>query len=250
MYRKSCINITTDGVKACLLLLVAGLTGGAWAQLSSLKPVAISRQGLCVTEGEISALPDAHLSVNVPSARAYVMAITPQVIEVQFRYLGRTKSESSLGSGETRQQFGVKLRAQDPCNLVYAMWRIEPESKVVVSIKSNPAEHTSAECTNHGYHDIKPRRTKAVPILRPGDQHVLRAELLDAEIRVFVDGVAVWEGNLGQDSLKIDGPVGFRSDNVHLDFVLRAVPPIEAPPSQVWPCTRGSGLIHKDAPPT
>ena len=37
--------------------------------------------------------------------------------------------------GELRRQFGLKLRAQDACNLVYVMWRIEPASKLVVSIK-------------------------------------------------------------------------------------------------------------------
>ena len=49
------------------------------------------------------------------------------------------------------------------------MWRIEPESKLVVSVKSNPGQHTSAECGNRGYRNIKPRRSTPVPVLHSGD---------------------------------------------------------------------------------
>ena len=34
-----------------------------------------------------------------------------------------------------------KLRAEDACNLVYVMWRIEPQSRLVVSVKRNPGQH-------------------------------------------------------------------------------------------------------------
>ena len=54
------------------------------------------------------------------------------------------------------------------------MWRMEPESKLVVSVKSNPGQHTSAECGNGGYRNIKPLRTSAVPVVRAGDRHELR----------------------------------------------------------------------------
>jgi hypothetical protein len=115
--------------------------------------------------------------------RAYVEASTPQVVEARFTYLGSTGNEARLGSGELRRQFGLKLRAQDPCNLVYAMWRIEPESKLVVSLKSNPGQNTSAESGNRGYRNIKPQRSKPVPMLRPGEAHTLRGELEGAEMR-------------------------------------------------------------------
>ena len=72
-----------------------------------------------------------------------------------------------LASGEMRRQFGLKLRAEDACNLVYAMWRIEPESKLVVSVKSNPGQHTSAQCGNRGYQNIKPLHSSPLPSLRP-----------------------------------------------------------------------------------
>src|SRR5205807_9405321 len=112
------------------------------------------REMLCVTEGTIEEGASQRLSVSVPKMRAYVNRRTSQAVKAHFTYLGGTDNEAKLGSGELRRQFGFKLRAQDPCNLVYAMWRIEPESQLVVSVKTNPGRHTSAECTNHGYKNI------------------------------------------------------------------------------------------------
>jgi len=97
---------------------------------------AVGRENLCVTEGAIDKTADARFSVKVPKMRAYVNTWVSQDVEAHFTYLGATDQESRLGSGQTRRQFGLKLRAQDPCNLLYAMWRIEPESKLVVSVKT------------------------------------------------------------------------------------------------------------------
>jgi hypothetical protein len=154
--------------------------------------------------------------------RAYLAAVTAQSIEVRFKYLGSTGNEAPLGSGEMRRQFGLKLRAQDACNLVYAMWRIEPESKLVVSVKTNSSQHASAQCGNRGYRNIKPSHSKPVPALRPGDMGILRAELNGTEMRVLVNGGLAWEGSVGPEVLEFDGPVGIRSDNARLDFELRA----------------------------
>jgi hypothetical protein len=140
--------------------------------------------------------------VSVPKMRAYVNAFTSQLVEAHFTFLGSTGNEARLGSGELRRQFGLKLRAQDACNLVDAMWRIEPESKLVVSVKSNPGQHTSAECGNRGYRNIKPRRSTPVPVLHSGDTHDLRAEINADEMKVFADNQIVWEGLLGQRSCR------------------------------------------------
>ncbi len=129
-------------------------TASAQGPLKNLVPV--SRANLCVTEGTIEERATGEMSVNVPKMRAYVNETTPQLVEVQFTYLGSTENETRLGSGELRRQFGLKLRAADACNLVYAMWRIEPESRLVVSVKTNPDQHTSAECGNRGYRNVKP----------------------------------------------------------------------------------------------
>jgi hypothetical protein len=213
-------------------LTVAQVANGQW--------FTVGRGTLCMTEGTIEKVAGDHLSVDVPKMRAYVNAHTSQSIEVHFTYRGPTKKESALGSGEQRRQFGLKLRAHDPCNLVYAMWRIDPESKLVVSVKRNPTQHTSAECGNHGYQNIKPRRAAEVPHLRPGESHTLRAEMNKAELRVFVDDRQVWEGEVGE-AANLEGPVGIRSDNASLEFDLKAGEPSGTHPDSVAACKSGPG---------
>jgi hypothetical protein len=203
------------------------------------KLMSASRSSLCITEGAIDELPGERLLVSVPKMRAYLNAFTPQLVEAHFTYLGSTGNEARLGSGELRRQFGLKLRAQDACNLIYAMWRIEPESKLVVSVKSNPGQHTSAQCSNRGYRNIKPRHSTAVPVVRGGEAHVLRAEMSGTEMKVFVDNSLVWAGSVGAEALAFDGPVGIRSDNARLQIGLRVGRPLKAPSGHVPGCQSG-----------
>jgi hypothetical protein len=213
----------------CAFFFLATMALQAAPHPPARKLVAVSRADLCVTEGAVDELPGGRLSVAVPKMRAYVNAFTPPEVAVHFTYLGSTGNEARLGSGELRRQFGLKLRAQDACNLVYAMWRIEPESKLVVSVKSNPGQHTSTECGNRGYRNIKPRRNMPVPVLRSGDTRDLRAEMNGDEMKVFADNALVWEGSVGADALSFDGPVGMRSDNARFEVQLRAP---QLPPRQ------------------
>jgi len=221
------------------LVLVSALILGAPLESANGKLMRVARGKLCVTEGAIEELAGGRLSVKVPKMRAYVNEATPQILEADFTYLGSTGNEARLGSGELRRQFGLKLRAQDACNLVYAMWRIEPESKIVVSVKSNPGQHTSSQCGNRGYRNIKPRRSSAVPSLRSGAAHGLRAEMNGAEMKVFADGSLVWEGSVGPGALGFDGPVGIRSDNARLELELRAGEPARAQAGRAPGCRTG-----------
>lgn len=209
----------------CTLIFVVAIGLSAASDSSPLRLSTVSRADLCVTEGALAERTGHGLSVTVPKMRAYLDARTAPSIEARFQYLGPTGDEERLGSGELRRQFGLKLRAQDACNLVYAMWRIEPESELVISVKTNPGEHSSAECGNRGYQNIKPRRSSPVPSLHPGDAHSLRATLNGAEMQVFVDDRLVWQGSVGPEVLNFDGPVGIRSDNARLDLELRTAPP-------------------------
>jgi hypothetical protein len=201
----------------------------------------VGRNSLCVTEGVIKEAEGNRLSVDVPKMRAYVNRWTAQAIEARFTYLGPTAVQAPLASGEIRRQFGLKLRAQDGCNLIYTMWRFEPESKLVVSLKSNPNEHISAECGNRGYRNIKARKVSPVPLLHPGDIHTVRAEMNAAEMAVFVDGTLVWEGNLGPETISSDGPVGIRSDNARLDLEVRARQSDGVHPDYVLGCKSDAG---------
>jgi hypothetical protein len=182
----------------------------------------VSRADLCLTEGAVEQLPDRRLSVAVPKMRAYVNLETSQYLEARFTYSGPTENQAPLGSGELRRQFGLKLHAQDACNLVYVMWRIAPASEIVVSVKSNPGQHSSSECSNHGYTNIKAAHSAPVPPLPPGQTRTLRAEMNGQALEVFVDNSPVWEGNVGREALSFHGPVGIRSDNARLELELKA----------------------------
>jgi hypothetical protein len=221
-------------------LIFAAFPGGSmhgWP--TDQRMVLIDHEHLCVTEGSVAELPGQRLSVSAPAMRAYATVTTLQDVTARFTYLGATDKVSRLGSGQVRQQFGLKMHSQDPCNLVYAMWRIAPESKLVVSVKSNPGQHTSAECHNHGYTNIKPRHSTPVPLLRPGAAHTLHAQMNGEELRVFADDRLVWEGAVGREAAALVGPVGIRSDNAKLEIQLTADRSDGAQPGGPLACRQG-----------
>jgi hypothetical protein len=238
------IRISNGGGAPARLALASAFavltTSGSAPAAATPRPselVPAGSQDLCVTEGNIAALRGTGLAVDSVKMRAFLNHATGQIIEARFKYLGATAQASPLGSGALRRQFGLKLKAQDACNLVYAMWRIEPEAKLVVSVKTNPGEHSSAECSNHGYRNVKPARSAPVPNLRPGDTHALRAELSGTATRVFIDGHAVWEGEVGSEAARLAGPVGLRSDNVRLEIDLRTAAPLAGAAGQRKACS-------------
>jgi hypothetical protein len=201
-----------------LLGMIAAVAPAAQSELA-----AIPREQLCVTEGAVTASSvPGWWEVSDSKMRAYASGSAGTVLEARFKYLGATRQQSQLGSGQSRRQFGLKLRAQDACNLVYAMWRFEPEAKLVVSVKSNPGQHTSAECGNRGYRNLKPQRSSAVPPLQVGDEHALRAQMSGTQLAVYADNALVWEGLLDREALSFIGPAGMRSDNAHLLVRLNA----------------------------
>jgi hypothetical protein len=205
------------GARIAIALALSAATTSA----SASPPQHLSRADLCVTEGAIDELPLSHeLSVDSPKMRAYVITQPVRTIAARFTYLGATSHDVPLGSGTMRRQFGLKLRAQDACNLVYAMWRIEPESKLVVSIKENPGQRLSAECGNRGYRNIRPLRSAPTPRLRPDEAHTLRAEMTPTTISIYIDEMLAWQGLLSSDVLKWDERAGIRSDNVRARFDL------------------------------
>jgi hypothetical protein len=201
---------------------IALLMLGVGASAATSPPRSLSRADLCVTEGTIDELASHRLNVDSPKMRAYVNATPVQSIAARFVYLGATSHDVPLGSGTMRRQFGLKLRAQDACNLVYAMWRIEPESRLVVSIKENPGQHSSAECGNRGYRNLKPQLSAPAPQLRPGEAHTLRAEMTPTAMNIYIDETLAWQGPLSADALEWDERVGIRSDNVRVQFDLTA----------------------------
>jgi hypothetical protein len=159
------------------------------------------------------------LMVSTKEMRATLKFPTPQNVTLKFTFLGPTKEVSHLGNGQVRSQFGIKLRAQDTCNIVYVMWHFSPDQKIAVSVKRNPGNRTHEDCLDYGYiNNIKPRISALPQPVRADEPHTLNAIMSGSNLTVKADDVAVWEGDLGPVALEFDGPVGLRSDNARVLF--------------------------------
>jgi hypothetical protein len=202
-------------LRLCLLALVMVLLTTAQTR--------IRQSDFDVSDGKIDKAPGDRLSVSTKEMRATLKHVTPsQKVTLHFSYLGPTKEVSHLGSGEVRHQFGIKLKSQNQCNLVYVMWNFDTQ-KIAVSVKLNPGQSTHAQCLDHGYiNNIKPRVKAAPPPLQVDQPHTLFADLQGQGLTVKADGILVWQGTLVPVVLNFKGPIGIRSDNAHVlfDFLL------------------------------
>jgi hypothetical protein len=205
---------------AIAALIICGSCAAVQSAPASLER--IDRKSLCVTNGTVSELPNAQLAIETPSSRAVVGGsadkTADQAAEIRFRYMGPTQSTKPLASGELRRQIGLKLRAQDTCNLIYAMWHIEPDAVVAVSIKRNVGMRTHEQCGAGGYINIKAQKRIDLPPIRPGETHALRAELHGNLLTVTADGKTAWQGGLGNELQFPKGRAGFRTDNARFEF--------------------------------
>lgn len=203
---------------AAALMAALAASGGAEQQGPALLRLGLA--DLRVTEGKLSPGPDGVLRIEEPKVRAVARREAGSVAELRFTYLGPTSREEPLSSGEMRRQIGLKLRAEDGCNLLYAMWRLAPKPGLVVSLKRNPGQHSSGDCGASGYTNLRPRRGSPAPALEPGVRHTLHAEQRGNELIVSVDGATAWQGELPAEALSLVGPSGLRSDNGRFDLEL------------------------------
>lgn len=176
-----------------------------------------------VTRGQVAALANGGAHVTEPTVRAVAPGSDGSAARLRFVYRGPSVTEAKLASGETRRQIGLKLRAQDGCNLVYVMWRIAPVAKIVVSIKRNPGARTHRECGARGYRNLVATGGAQPPPLQAGGAHVLTATLAGRALTVVADGALAWSGDIGDDAAALRGPAGWRSDNAEFDVELEAV---------------------------
>jgi hypothetical protein len=176
------------------------------------------RHDFQVSDGKIDKAPGDRLIVTSKEMRATLKKEGPsQKVTVNFTYLGPTVEVAHLGSGEIRHQFGIKLKAQDTCNLVYVMWNFDTQ-KIAVSVKSNPGQRTHEECLDRGYIGVKPRVSAPPPVVDIDQAHTLSADLEEQELTVKADDTIVWQGTLIPVVLELKGPVGLRSDNARVVF--------------------------------
>src|SRR5271167_4016291 len=132
-----------------------------------------------VSDGKIEVAAGNRLMVGSKEMRATLKETgRAQKVTVHFTYLGPTSEVSLLGNGEVRHQFGLKLKAQDICNLVYVMWNFDTQ-KMAVSVKLNPGQRSHEECLDRGYiNNIKPRVLLPPPAVHVDQPHTLSADLV------------------------------------------------------------------------
>lgn len=209
-------SISFAAIVAALLICIPVALGYARAG-AALRRVTLD--DLRLTNGAVVVMPDGELAIDTPSSRGVVRNVptssVDQAAEIRFRYLGPSKADKPLASGELRRQIGLKLRAADSCNVIYVMWHIAPDARIAVSVKRN-ATHSHAQCGVHGYETIAPDKQSTPGPIREGEVRTLRAELRGRTLTVRVDGKRVWQGVLASEPPA--GPPGFRTDNAR--FVL------------------------------
>ena len=198
--------------RAALLVLAA-----CGSRLEAAPPVkldAFASDALCVTKGRI-----ASAKVTEPTVRAVATTSTGEGAALTFVFRGDSARTRELASGDARRQLGLKLRAQNGCNLVYVMWRLDPKPKLEVSVKLNPGMVTHKDCGADGYTKVKPRHAESPPVLAAGATHTLRAEIAGDELTAWIDDAVVWRGTLPETARALAGPAGLRSDNLAFDLV-------------------------------
>lgn len=193
----------------------------------------IAAADLCVTHGEV-----ADNRIGVPTMRGFALNAGGDAAALTFTYRGEPEELRALAGGQLRRQIGLKLRAQDSCNVVYVMWRLDPKPKLDISVKINPLKKTHEECGADGYTKIRPRKKTFVPAFEYGKSHTLRAEIVGDDLYAWIDDKLLFQGTLPETARVIHGPAGLRSDNVKFDLVSFAAPKGQGTPP---PCKREGG---------
>ena len=199
---------------AALVLLLAAC--GSKLEASPEKTVKLIpiTDTLCVTKGAAKV----GTTINEPTMRAVAPGTSGTGASLDFTYRGDTATSRELASGTARRQLGLKLRAQNGCNLVYVMWRLDPTPMLEVSLKYNPGKATHAECGADGYEKVKATKSWRVPILTDGDRHTLRAAISGDDLTAWIDDKVAWRGTLPSAARTLTGPSGIRSDNLRFDL--------------------------------
>lgn len=181
----------------------------------------LHRADLDVTSGALDGAGEGMLRVTGPRVRAVAERGRARAARLRFRWHGDSAEVTPLASGSTRSQVALKLRAKDGNNLVYVVWRVHPEQRIVVSVKHNP-DRKGGKTVPRGYENIAPEEAADPPPVKTGEIHQLTAQLEGRRLTVTADDRVVWRGTLPPEVLTFDGPAGLRTDNGRFDLWLQA----------------------------
>lgn len=197
------------GMAACLAMTLG---------VAAADPRPASKAAVCVTTGDISAGADGRYLIESGASRAVVRDGDDDYVGIEFEYLGPSKDETALASGNMRRQLGLKLQAQDSCNVVYVMWPVDGARDLVVVSKVNRGESTHAQCGVKGYETLTPLMSRPVRPIVVGEVRRLEARIDKRVLAVHVDGQLVWRGDAGRRTADLFGYPGLRTDNVRVRF--------------------------------
>lgn len=193
------------------------------------EPRPASKATICVTTGDIDVEPDGHYLIESGASRAVVRDGDDDYVGIVFEYLGPSKDETALAAGNKRRQLGLKLQAQDSCNVVYVMWPVDGARELVVTSKVNRGQSAHAECGVKGYEALTPLMSRPVAPIVVGQPRRLEAKIDKRVLAVHVDGQLVWRGDAGRRTADLFGYPGLRTDNVRMRFAWLVEPDDEAP---------------------
>lgn len=174
---------------------------------------------LQVTSGELTQA----VLIDHPTVRAVIPGSSGLTIATEGIYHGPSSTLAPLSSGEVRQQVGVKLLAQNGCNVLYAMMRLTGTLGLEISLKRNPGQTTSAQCGANGYTKLL-FLDWAGSLLEADSPFKLSAGLLNGMLTVnceapFVNPVqGSLQVNLSGYPLDFSGPAGIRTDNSRVTY--------------------------------
>lgn len=193
-------------------------SGGRPPSFAGAAAQSVGLEQLCSSLGALERIEPSRWLHGGPKLRATVPGSGGNYAALRFRLLGSSHELAPLGSGELREQIGLKLRARDSCNVAYVMWRFTEPPSVVASWKSNPAAR-HAECGNRGYRTLRATWSRPVEVAEKGSTHELSARIDGDQLHVWIDAQPVLRAALEPGMLDGAGEVGLRSDNLSFELL-------------------------------
>lgn len=192
---------------------------------------------------------DGALLIEAPITRGIWPGTDGERAGIEVEVIGPTGQQAPAASGRVLQQVGLKLRAQDPCNVLYVMWPAAPATGLRVLVKANEGRSAFAQCGAKGYATLRPDATAGFAPLRAGEPRRLEAFIADRHLSVAIDGHTVWSGAIGAAAAALAGPAGFRTDNLRVQLRAFGLGPIDNALPSPPPASAGATRCLPPPPP-